>query len=193
MLKLKYQFIFFISILSAISCNKESNFDEIKKAEIIVQYRSQSYFMTQYEQNFTQFWTAAIDKYTMATFCQCNCTALNTTQKALNEFSYLLPEVFTFDETNLSCNQLGDFWLFGCNKDKDKLFSDFRTHLKVKPYLTSDEINIIDTLLNDLYTKGSKIEFNKYREMWVNLNTQSNVSNMLSAIPHFSIENNFSC
>ncbi len=155
--------------------------------DLIINYRNNTYNVSTYGDYFDKLYNHMFSEYGME-LCACNCQAFDIAVDGLNKYVHLLPSELQYSEKNLIC-QDSDFANFGCNKEPDELINSIISLLEPKPFMTNEEIILIEELLNDARDGKFNSNLEYYKSKWQNLNTKSDVNNLFSG---FVIELTFS-
>jgi hypothetical protein len=181
-MKIYFNFTLAMLMFLITSCdNQKIEEGFFEEPELIVTFRSTTYNFSQYEDEFHAFWDAAIEEYTMETFCACDCNSALTAQDAFNDHYSLLPEEFQFQPTNLDCSDLMPAFGYACGLTVPQIANRLRNDLVVNEFFTSEEVILVSNLISDLEINGINVNFNDYRDSWTNLTSSSSVNNGVSA------------
>lgn len=172
-------FVTFLFILS--SCLKESDEKTSINTSMKVKYLDRSFDFSEDKMNFKSFWQKSVETYTMETLCACNCEAFQTMQASMQEFGGLLPDIIENSNRNFECDELRSIW-GSCSYTLQEKVQIFKTEVKENIFLTKDEVELLNLLIDDLMLNTINTDFNKYRNLWNTLETQSSVNNGASAL-----------
>ena len=171
--------LFAISLL--LSCNKDSNTTQNKDSNALnITFRNIDYSFSDYSDEFSAFWNATMEYYTMEVLCACNCNARIKAQEALTKFAYLLPYNFQNPNWNYNCEELELFW-GSCSLSLEEKRDSLSKLYVQNSFLTLEEANLLNDLFTEAISEDTSTNFQYYRTQWHELQTVSSVNNGVSA------------